>query len=294
MKVTEFAPTLTAPLRQRNGLTAFLAHSGMLCRRVGVVIIMHVGALAVIWTGATPIEWALVFPIAVVRGLFVTIGYHRYFSHRSFKTSRTFQFLLAIGCCLNLQNGPLWWAAVHRHHHRHSDDPEDYHSPTKLGFWYGHFGWLFHKTSPPSRQHIGDLLRFPELVWLERFWLIPGIIAAAICWLLGGWSCVCANFLLTAVLTLQMTFAVNSLAHLVGKRRYATSDSSGNSYVLALMTLGDGWHNNHHHYPNAAQAGIQWWEIDLSYRVIQFLARLGIVWDVRTVPPHKVDQNRLY
>jgi stearoyl-CoA desaturase (delta-9 desaturase) len=260
-----------------------------LIRRVGVVILLHIGVLGIVLTGGNALEWALVLPIATLRGLVVTIGYHRYFSHRSFKTSRVGQFLLAVLCCLNLQNGPLWWAAVHRHHHRHSDRSEDYHSPIRGGFFFGHFGWLFRKTAPPSQEHIGDLLRFPELVWLERFWILPGALVAFACWRIGGWSTVCVVFCLTTVLTLQMTFLVNSASHLFGAQPYPTSDSSRNSYLIAILTLGDGWHNNHHHYPHAAQAGFQWWEADLSYRVIQLLSGVGLVWDVRTVPAHKLN-----
>lgn len=270
--------------------TPFLVRSSHVLRHTAVFLIVHIGAIAVLWTGGTPLQWALVLPIATVRGLLVTIGYHRYFAHRSFKTSRAAQFLLAFLCCMNLQNGPLWWAVVHRHHHRFSDRPEDYHSPVQGGFWYGHFGWLFVRTESPSLKLIGDLTRFPELVWLERLWILPGLAGALLCWLLGGLSCVCVDFFFTAFLTLQMTFVVNSVSHLVGSRRYETNDSSRNSFLLALVTLGDGWHNNHHHYPHAAQAGFQWWEVDLSFRVIQLFARLGVVWDIRTVPPHKVNR----
>jgi len=272
---------------------SIVVDSARMFSRTGIFFLVHAGALAVFWTGGSTLEWSFLLPIATVRGLLVTIGYHRYFSHRSFKTSRVGQFVLAVLCCLNLQNGPLWWAAVHRHHHRHSDDPEDYHSPVRKGFWYGHVGWLFTEIEPPSRRYIKDLTRFPELVWLERFWLAPAILCATGFWFIGGWSCVAVDFCLSAVMTLQMTYLVNSMAHLVGSRSYATSDTSRNSYLLAILTLGDGWHNNHHHYAHSAQAGFRWWEIDTSYRLIQLLACVGLVWDVRTVPEHKLNGPEL-
>jgi len=261
-----------------------------LFRRTGVLIAAHILALAAFLTDPTALEWALVLPIIMGRGLVVTIGYHRYFSHRSFKTSRAGQFILGVLCCLNLQNGPLWWAAVHRHHHRHSDRPDDAHSPVQGGFLWGHVGWLFGRLTPPDWNSIRDLRRFPELVWLDRLWLLPSVLVATGCWFLGGWSCVCLDFFLTAVFTMHMTFAVNSLAHLVGWRNFDTRDRSRNSHVLGWLTLGDGYHNNHHHYPAAAQAGFFPGERDTSFNVIRVLEALGLVWGVRRVPASKLEQ----
>lgn len=246
----------------------------------------HVGVVALLFVSTSWLDWLLLLPALYVRGLLTTVGYHRYFSHRSFKTSRLAQFILAFFCCANLQQGPLWWAGYHRYHHRHSDDDGDPHSPHRGGFWWAYCGWLFYPLAAPW-SNVPDLRRYPELVWLERFWHVPGVLLAGLCWWFGGWGTVCVVFCLSVVVIFHMTFAVNSLGHLVGSRRYDTGDQSRNSFVLAVLTMGDGWHNNHHHYPNAAQAGFFWWEVDTSFRVICLMERLGVVWDVRRVPEHR-------
>jgi len=258
-----------------------------LVRRTGALIVVHVGAIGALVVGASLVDWLVFAVAAYARGLVVTVGYHRYFAHRSFKTSRVGQFVLGTLCCVNLQNGPLWWAAHHRQHHRHSDDPDDVHSPVQGGFLWGHCGWLFGTLEDPDWRLVRDLRRFPELVWLDRLWLLPPLAVAAVCWLVGGWATVCVGFCLSAVVIFHMTFAVNSVGHLVGSRRYPTRDRSRNSFILAVLTLGDGWHNNHHHYPNAAQAGFFWWQLDASFRFIRLLEWVGLVWGVRRVPTHK-------
>lgn len=251
------------------------------------MILVHVGAVAVLFTGGTWTQFLLVLPLLIcVRGLLVTVGYHRYFSHRCFKTSRVAQFILAVLCCGNLQHGPLWWAAYHRRHHRNSDEIGDPHSPFHGGFWWAYCGWLFIPLDPEWRT-VSDLRRFPELVRLERLWQLPGLLLAWLCWQAGGANLLCVGFCLSAVVVFQLTFAVNTIAHLLGSRRYATSDNSRNSFLLALVSFGDGWHNNHHHYPNSAQAGFFWWEFDPSYRLIKLLEWLGIVWNVHEIPHHK-------
>ncbi|MBI3823403.1 MAG: acyl-CoA desaturase [Planctomycetes bacterium] len=260
----------------------------LLVRRTGVLITVHVGALAVLLTEPAAIDWAVFVGMLFVRAYIVSIGYHRYFSHRCFKTSRIAQFIIGVICCTNMQNGPLWWAAVHRHHHRHSDDEEDYHSPVHGNLFWAHCGWIFSKIVEPDWSCIRELRRFPELVWLERFWLLPPILLGAAFWWFGGWTMLCLAFFGSAMINIHGTFTVNSLGHRIGSRRYPTKDSSRNSYVLAFLTCGDGWHNNHHHYPHSAQHGFFWWEIDGSFNVIRFFELLGLVWDVRRVPPHKL------
>ena len=252
------------------------------------LVLVHLGALGVFLTGVTRLDCLLFPAFMLVRGLTTTVCYHRYFAHRSFKTSRPVQFLLACLCCCNLQRGPLWWSAIHRHHHRHSDQPGDPHSPIRGGFLWAYGAWMFATLEQPNWDKVKDLRRFPELVWLERWWLLPPLLLVAACWFVGGWSMVCACFCLPAVISLHGASVVNSLGHLVGSRRYPTPDASRNSFLLALVTFGDGWHNNHHHYPHAARAGFFWWEIDGSYRLIKFLSRFGLVWGVREVPPHKL------
>ncbi len=283
-QVNELAP--------RTGLGRWVGNptrmTFLLARRTGPLVLIHTGAAAVLVLEAGLLAWLLVPAILYARGLAVTISYHRYFSHRSFKTSRVGQFALAVAGCLNVQNGPLWWAAHHRIHHRNSDREGDVHSPVRGGFVWAHCGWLFATLSGPDRAGVRDLSRYRELVWLERLWLLPSVVAIGLCWLLGGWAAVCVCFCLTAVVIQHMTFAVNSFGHLIGSRRYQTPDRSRNSFVLAVLTLGDGWHNNHHHYPHAAQAGFRWWEIDASFRLIRLAERLGLVWDVRRVPADKI------
>jgi stearoyl-CoA desaturase (Delta-9 desaturase) len=252
------------------------------------LVMIHVGAVAIFFTGVNRIALIFFPAFLVLRGMVTTVCYHRYFAHRSFKTSRVFQFLLACLCCTNLQRGPLWWSAIHRHHHRHSDAPGDTHSPILGGVLWSYGAWMFATLEQPDWNRVRDLRRFPELVWLERFWLIPPLLLVTACWLVGGWSMVCVCFCLTAVLTLHGASAVNTLGHLIGSRRYPTPDSSRNSFLLAMVTFGDGWHNNHHHYPHAARAGFFWWEIDGAYRLIRLMERCRLVWDVRQVPPHKL------
>jgi stearoyl-CoA desaturase (Delta-9 desaturase) len=252
------------------------------------LVLAHLGALAGLLGGAAVPDWLLLPAFLAVRGLTTTVAYHRYFAHRSFKTGRAFQFLLGCLCCTNLQRGPLWWAAVHRQHHRHADGPGDPHSPARGGFLWAYGGWMFAALEEPDWGRVRDLTRFPELVWLERLWLVPPLLLAAGCWLVGGWGLVCVGFCLSAVVALHGASLVNTLGHLVGSRRYPTPDRSRNSLVLALLTFGDGWHNNHHHYPHAAQAGFFRWEADGSFRLIRLLEFAGLVWDVRRVPPHKL------
>lgn len=232
--------------------------------------------------------WDLVIMLALTRvtGLGITIGFHRYFSHRSFKTSRWFQFLLAVAGCTALQRGPLWWVHHHRVHHLHSDTEEDVHSPVVGGFWHGHFGWLFSRVTVHAEEsYVRDLIKYPELVWLERFWLLPSVLFAACCFAIGGWEGVVYWYCLNVVLVSHMTYSVNSIGHLFGSRRFNTSDGSRNNIVLGYLAMGDGWHNNHHRVPSSARHGFAWYELDVSYQTIKLLARLGLVWNVRTPPP---------
>lgn len=252
------------------------------------LVLIHVGVLAAFFSGAGWQDFLLLAALVPVRALATTVGYHRYFSHRSFKTGRALQFALACLCCANLQRGPLWWAAIHRHHHLHSDGHNDAHSPARGGFFWAYCGWMFVTVEQPDWGTVKDLTRFPELVWLERLWLLPALAMAGGCWLVGGWPAVCVGFCGSAVLALHGASAVNTFGHLIGSRRYETPDTSRNSLLLALFTFGDGWHNNHHHYPHSAQAGFFPGEVDGSYRLIRLLEWCGLVWGVRGVPAHKL------
>jgi stearoyl-CoA desaturase (delta-9 desaturase) len=220
------------------------------------------------------------------RMFFVTAGYHRYFSHRSYKTSRVFQFLLAFLAMTSAQKGVLWWAAHHRHHHRFSDQQDDLHSPSQDGFWWSHVGWILaDRYNKTDVEGIRDFYKFAELRWLNRYPLVPPITLAVAIFLVGGWSALIWGFFISTVLLWHGSFIVNSLAHVFGRRRYATSDTSRNSFLIALITMGEGWHNNHHHYMTSVRQGFFWWELDGTYYLLRLLSWLGLVWDLRYPPP---------
>jgi stearoyl-CoA desaturase (delta-9 desaturase) len=251
---------------------------------VHVAAVVGVAILGLSWTGI-----ALALASYVIRMFFVTAGYHRYFSHRAFKTSRAFQLVLAVGAQTALQRGVLWWASTHRHHHRHSDGPEDVHSPARDGFWWAHLGWQLDPTSNQADpDRVRDLAQYPELRALERWAHLPGIALAVALTAIGGVHAVVWGFFVATTLLWHGTFLINSLSHVIGSRRYATTDDSRNHWALALATLGEGWHNNHHHYMSSARQGFRWWEIDPTYYGLRLLARLRIVWDVREPPAHVV------
>ncbi len=218
---------------------------------------------------------------------FVTAGYHRYFSHRTFKTSRWFQFFLAFMAMTSAQKGVLWWAAHHRHHHKYSDTPEDIHSPTQGGFWWSHIGWILSDRFDETRTElIPDLHKFPELRWLNKYHLVPPFVMAVTLFLIGGWGMMIWGFFIRTVTLWHGSFTVNSLTHVFGRRRYPTTDTSRNSFLIALITMGEGWHNNHHHYMASARQGFFWWEFDPTYYVLKVLSWCRIVWDLRPVPLH--------
>ena len=234
----------------------------------------------------------LCLALYAVRMFFVTAGYHRYFSHRSFKTSRAFQFLLAFMAMSSAQKGVLWWAAHHRTHHRTSDTEEDLHSPTRFGFWWSHVGWILSDTYDKTEMHlIRDFARYPELRWLDRNHWVPPVTLAVSLFLIGGWGALVWGFLLSTVLLWHGSFTVNSLAHLFGRRRYPTTDTSRNNWWLAIITLGEGWHNNHHFYMASVRHGFFWWEVDVTYYVLKMLSWARIVWDLRVPPPHVLEPN---
>ncbi len=252
-------------------------------------LLLHLTPLAILLTGTDARALVLCAACYLVQMVGITAGYHRYFAHRAYKTSRAFQFLLACLGCSALQKGPLWWAARHRHHHRHSDTPEDLHSPVAHSLWRSHVGWVLSADSTATDERsVRDLGRYPELRWLERYHLVPALGLAGLCLLLGGWSGLVWGFCVSSLLSHHATFTVNSLCHLFGRRRYPTADASRNNWFVALLTLGEGWHNNHHHYPSSANQGFFWWEVDVSYYLIRLLGWLRLVWDIRTPPRAKL------
>ncbi len=262
------------------------------------LLFMHLMALGVFFV---PFSWAAVGVCAATYALRVfalTAGYHRYFSHNSFKTSRAFQFILAFLGGTSAQLGALWWAAHHRHHHQVSDTEKDIHSPHVQGVFWAHLGWLLcRKYAKTELDRIRDFARFPELRFLDRFHSLPPLLLGAGLYVLGdrlgardpasgitGWAFVFWGFFFSTMLVYHATFCINSLTHMIGTRRFNTGDHSRNSLILALITFGEGWHNNHHRYPVATRQGLYWWEIDLSYYLLKVLSWLGVVWDLRGHP----------
>jgi stearoyl-CoA desaturase (delta-9 desaturase) len=235
-----------------------------------------------------PITWqgiGLAVGLYYLRMFGITAGYHRYFAHRAYKTSRAGQFLLAFLGGTSVQKGALWWAANHRHHHKYSDLPEDAHSPVQRGFLWSHLGWILCSTyNQTNYSQIRDLAKYPELRFLNRAHLLPVLLLVAVLFAAGGLSTLYWGFAVSTVLLWHGTFAVNSLAHVWGNRRYQTGDDSRNNFWIALLTMGEGWHNNHHHYMSSARQGFFWWEVDLSFYTLKLLEKLGLVWDLREPP----------
>ncbi len=248
---------------------------------------VHLVCLAAFWTGVDRTAVILCVALYVVRMFAITAGYHRYFAHRAYRTSRGFRFLLAFLGCTAMQKGPLWWAANHRHHHKYSDTDHDPHSPIQRGFWWSHLGWILSSDyNETDWDAIKDWTKYPELVWLNRLWWAPPLVLGVLIWLVLGWSALIVGLFVSTVLLYHGTFFVNSLCHVFGTRRYQTTDQSRNNWLVAILTLGEGWHNNHHHYQSAACQGFRWWEIDVSYYVLKGLEVFGVVWDVRRPPRH--------
>ena len=261
-------------------------------------IVLHLGCISVFWVGWSWTAVGVAALLYLVRMFAITAFYHRYFAHRTFKTSRLAQFGFAVLGNSAMQRGPLWWAAVHRHHHKHSDQEEDLHSPGVSGFIWSHIGWITSSRNRPTEyDRIKDLAKFPELVFLNRCdQVVPWFFGVGL-WLTGwlleryapglgtnGPQLFVWGFFIRTVVLLHGTLCINSLAHVFGRQRFKTGDDSRNSLFLALITLGEGWHNNHHRYMHSARQGFYWWEIDISYYVLRALSALGIIWDLRPVP----------
>ena len=256
-------------------------------------ILIHLSLIGIFWTGFTTEAVVICVVLYAVRVFALTGGYHRYFSHKTYKTSRTFQFILALLGSLALQRSAVWWAAKHREHHRFSDMPQDAHSPRQYGFIDSHMGWVYRE----ARYHadlgqVKDLTKYPELMWLYKYHYVPGLLVAFLCWWFAGWAGLLVGFMLSTVLVYHVTFFVNSLAHVLGRQRYLTGDDSRNNWWIALLTFGEGWHNNHHYYSASVRQGFRWYEVDISYMVLKFLSWFGIVWDLQAPPEHVVKGER--
>lgn len=255
--------------------------------------LIHLLPFAAIWTGVRWVDVAVCVTLYVIRMWAVTGVYHRYFSHRTYKTSRVFQLFLAFLAMTSAQKGVLWWAAHHRHHHKHSDEDIDTHSPVTASFFFSHVGWLFlNRNNATDYSKIKDFAKYPELRFLNRFYLLPPIMLGVVVFLAMGWSGLLIGFFLSTVFLWHGTFFINSLAHVFGRKRFDTKDESRNNGWLALITLGEGWHNNHHYYQSSCRQGFYWWEIDLTYYVIKGLEFVGLVWDVREPPERVLEEGR--
>jgi stearoyl-CoA desaturase (Delta-9 desaturase) len=245
----------------------------------------HLIPLAIVWTGVSARAAVLAAVLYFGRMFFITAGYHRYFSHRSYRLPRWAQFLMALGGTTALQKGPLWWAAHHRDHHKYSDTDQDIHSPIK-GFWWSHVGWILcDKYSATDFDRIRDFAKYPELRWLNRHDWVGWVGLAIASFAVAGWSGLVVGFGVSTVLVWHGTFLVNSLAHVMGRRRFVTSDTSRNSLLIALLTNGEGWHNNHHHYQASARQGFRWYEWDPSYYALWVLSKVRIVRDLKQPTP---------
>jgi stearoyl-CoA desaturase (delta-9 desaturase) len=267
------------------------AHDDIIYPSTAPFILVHLGCFAAIWTGVTWQALAICIALYWLRIFAIGAGYHRYFSHRAYATSRVFQFILAFLSQTTTQKSVIWWASKHRHHHLHSDTSHDVHSPRHHGFIYSHVGWIFaRRHDTPDLAKVADLTRFPELMWLHRYEQVPAIVLALLCFLIAGWSGLVVGFLWSTVLVYHATFCINSLAHVSGSKRYVTGDDSRNNWLLAVFTMGEGWHNNHHAYQSSVRQGFKWWEIDPTYYLLRALSWTGLVWDLKT-PPEPVLRN---
>jgi stearoyl-CoA desaturase (Delta-9 desaturase) len=261
-------------------------------------LFMHLACLLAFWTGVSAAAVALCLVLYVGRMFAITAGFHRLFSHRSYKTGRLFQFVLAFAGTAAYQKGPLWWSAHHRRHHLNVDTEDDLHSPVMRSVWQSHVGWFLSRESRATDERlIPNLLKYGELRWLDKYFVLPPLMLAAATYLLGlflghyypgsgasGWQMLVWGFFISTVLLYHGTFTVNSVAHLFGSRRFETADNSRNNFLVALITLGEGWHNNHHHYPASERQGLYWWEIDASHYALRALSTLGVVRDLKKPP----------
>lgn len=248
-------------------------------------ILLHFIPLFALYTGVNAIDWLMCAILYLLRMFFITAGYHRYFAHRAFKLNRFWQFIFAFMAETSGQKGVLWWSGHHREHHRLSDTKADPHSLKQHGFWESHIGWIFNpKYKAVPIDKIKDFAKYPEIRFISKHDWIPPWTLGVVSWLIGGWSGLWIGFFLSTVITYHSTFTINSLTHKWGKKRYETGDDSKNHWLLALTTLGEGWHNNHHFYQHSARMGWFWYEIDITYMVLKVLSWLGIVKDLRPVP----------
>ena len=274
--------------------------------RIIPFIVLHVSCLAVFWVGVSWFAIAFMLMFYFIRMFAITAFFHRYLAHKTFQTSRFIQFVFSVIGTMSAQRGPLWWAAHHRYHHRYTDTAQDPHSSTH-GFWYSHVGWFLNDYNFATRKDvIKDWLKYPELVWLDRFSLIVVLLTAAGIYTLGEWLANAApqlstsglqllvwGFVISTVLLIHATLCINSLAHHYGSRDFDTNDHSRNNLFLSLITLGEGWHNNHHFYAGSTRQGFYWWQIDMTFYVLKVMSWLGLVWGLKPIPQRVYEASHI-
>lgn len=251
------------------------------------LFLLHVLPVAALIMGPAKIDWIVLACIWPLQAIGATIGLHRYFAHKSFRTSRAFQAFLAFCASLSLGD-PIGFTGKHRMHHKYSDQHNDVHSPAQ-GIWHCWIGSLldFGHSEEETLRHARDLCEYPELVWLHQHKRLPGLLVVSLLFLVGGFTMVAIGFALGVVSIIHLGGATNYFCHCFGQQRFETKDDSRNNWVIALLTMGEGWHNNHHYYQSSARAGFYWWEIDVLYYIICLFEQLGLIWQVRR-PPERV------
>jgi stearoyl-CoA desaturase (delta-9 desaturase) len=266
--------------------------------RAAPFLAMHLACIGVVWVGVSAAALWVAAALYMVRMFALTGFYHRYFSHKTFRTSRIVQFVFAVIGASCVQRGPLWWAAHHRHHHRVTDTPADPHSPGVHGFLWSHMGWfLTPRNFRTDLSRVPDLVKYPELRWLDRYDIAVPVLLALAMYGLGvllqhvapqlgtsGGQMLVWGFFVSTIVLFHATVTINSLAHRWGSRRFDTHDDSRNNALLALLTFGEGWHNNHHFFPGSARQGFRWWELDLTWYGLRLMALLGLVHGLKPVP----------
>ena len=273
--------------------------------RIIPFLLLHAGCLLVIWVGVSPVALLVGLVSYLLRMFAITAFYHRYFSHRAFGTARLTQFIFAIFGAASTQRGPLWWAAHHRNHHRFVDTVDDPHRPED-GFFWSHMGWfLCKKNFITDIDRVKDWRKYPELVWLDRYDMAVPILYAVLLYVLGfflelffpnlgtnGMQMLVWGYVVSTVVLLHATLSVNSIAHKFGHRTFATKDRSRNNMLIPLLTLGEGWHNNHHRYASSSRQGFYWWQIDFTYYLLKFFSLIGIVWNLKPVPEEVFQEGK--
>lgn len=274
--------------------------------RIIPFIILHVACLGIFYVGVSWFAVTFMLLFYLIRMFSITAFFHRYLSHKTFQTSRIVQFVFVLIGTMSAQRGPLWWAAHHRYHHRFTDTEHDPHSST-YGFWYSHLGWFLNDYNFATRKEVvKDWLKYPELVWLDRFSLIIVLLTAVSIYALGEWLAVVYpslatsglqllvwGFVVSTVLLIHATLCINSLAHLYGSRDFETEDQSRNNLFLSIITLGEGWHNNHHYYAGSARQGFYWWQIDITYYLLKIMSWIGLVWGLKPIPARVYEFSKI-